>query len=151
MTAYELTGGEKVMALSLNEPFGSLIVNHGKQETRRRSTNVRGWILICSCLRPYSDGVVRIISGQHQHERIFQRVRPSQYVNGQVLGIAYLKDCRTMVPLTEDENRTFVKYDVGLFLWMFKDVFPIVPVPWKGKQGWKKVDDGTLKTLIIKR
>lgn len=149
MTAYELTAGSPVRALSFYEPFGSLVANYGKEETRRRNTNVQGWVLICTCRKPYSDATIRLISGLEQYERVFLLCRHSQYVNGKAIAIARLTSCREMDP--RDQDKTFVRYRPGLFVWKFEDVFPVVPLPWRGSQGWTYVNPEYLKSLIIKR
>jgi len=124
---------EIVHALSWNQPFASLML-HGKVETRRRPTNVRGWVLICAAATSYTFDQVDKISGIEQCDRIDSLLQGDNIELGKAIAIGKLVDCRAMT--VGDEKRCFVKYQQGLWCWYFEDVKEIEPFSWKGKQGW---------------
>lgn len=136
--------------LTLNEPFASLASFHDKQETRTRATKVRGLVAIHAAAKAYPAGVVLNISGWEQYQRI-SAVRFNPEHQGKILSIGRLVDCQSMNDYQANkitiENKTFVKFHYGLFIWFFEDVTPIVPVPWRGKQGWG-IYPNELKSLI---
>lgn len=141
---------QQVRALSWNQPYGSLMF-HGKQETRNRATKVRGWVVICTCKKFYSAETIRRISGENcQTDRVTGTLFKDESVEklGYAIGIGKLYNCR---PMTEqDEDITFVQYRPGLFVWEFRNVHRIKPLPWRGKQGWSIVDNFfTLKQIEI--
>ncbi len=132
----------ELKALSWKEPHGALMLK-GKIETRTRKTNYRGWVLMCASKVPYSNEMVKTISGSKQLLRIYNRT----YVHpGYAFAIGKLVDCRLMVP--EDEDKCFVLYRKGLYCHVYEDVQAIAPFPWKGSQGWRTVTD-EIKTKIV--
>lgn len=130
------TPDQELRALTLKEPFASLML-HGKIETRKRPTKVRGWVMICAGLSEYSQSQLFDISGPDQLFRINESMFHAPQVEGQATTIAHLSDCRPMTP--EDEDACFVKYREGLYCWIFTEVKAISPLPWSGKQGWSFV------------
>jgi hypothetical protein len=135
-------------ALSWKDPYASLML-HGKIETRKWKTNHRGPVLICCSKKPYSLHAIVNISGAEQTQRI-RKVLGDEWpsVNGMAIAIGNLVDCRPMTP--EDENACFVKYQPGLWCHIYKEVKPIKPFPFKGKQGWSNVGDALLEKLGFK-
>ena len=77
------------------------------------------------------------ISGQYQFERIMNRVADHHDLikYGMATHIGELVDCRPMKP--EDMNMTFTRFDESLFCHVYENVKPIIPIHWKGQQGWK--------------
>jgi hypothetical protein len=136
-------------ALSWNQPFGTLML-HGKTETRRKGTSVRGKVLICTCKEPYADNQVLGIAGDRQYARIKQakdkfQDDPTWKLFGYAIGVADLTDCRLMY--NSDQDDCFVEYrsrvvrdDIiapALYCWIFSNVQRIEPFKWNfGKQGW---------------
>lgn len=134
-----------IKALSWRQPFANLMLQ-GKIETRTWSTKIRGQVLICSSLKPYSADEVVNISGDKQYSRICEEVGLITASDcGVAIAVGELIDCRPMRP--EDENRTFVEYKSGLFCHIYANVRPIKPFPWKGCQGWKTLDEDTKKLI----
>lgn len=132
MTNFE---NEIVRALWMNNPFAHLML-HGKIETRKRPTNVRGLVLLCSCQKEYTQQQVWDISGYQQGERIKEALWDlGQPWNGYAICIGNLVDCRPMTPA--DQDACFVRYRHGLWCWEFQDVQPVKYFQIKGKQGWK--------------
>jgi hypothetical protein len=136
----------KLLALSWKQPFASLML-HGKIETRKWATNYRGWVLICATKVPYHIEQLFEIAGPIQYDRIWATLDPDEQEDGVALAIGRLVDCRPMSPV--DEDKCFVQYYPGLFCHTYEDVSPIVPMPWKGSQGWKEVP-WEIKGLITK-
>jgi hypothetical protein len=148
-------------ALVWNNPYGALML-HGKIETRKKPTNVRGKVLICTAKEPYNVFTVDEISGEEQGRRMVTLLgmesdnvgklsftyQPAK-LNGYAIGVGELTDCRLM--RKTDEHDTFVKYDssVERYCWIFKNVRRIKPFEWKfGKQGWLFVPDSELTKII---
>lgn len=141
-------GKIKLLALSWKQPFLSLML-HGKIETRTWKTNYRGWVLMCASLVGYNKEKLYEISGQVQFNRICQTINLDEVTkfNGHAMAIGYLSDCRPMY--REDKDLTFTKYHPSLFCHIYENVFPIVPIPWKGTQGWKKVDNDFINKIEL--
>lgn len=137
-----------IRALSWNQPYASLML-HGKIETRRYYTNVRGKVLICACKKAYSQSTVFNISGPTQMLRITKTLGSHYDVpNGYAIGIGDLIACRKMQP--QDEDKCFVSYHPDLYCWILENVKPIEPFRWHGKQGWSIVEENLSKELIKK-
>ena len=143
-------------ALTWKEPYTSLMLC-GKIETRTWKTNYRGPVLICASKKSYIYNDVAKISGPYQYDRImkaFNSDRRTPYFgtynnwsknNGFAIAIGNLVDCRPMKPTDEDD--CFVTYHPDLWCHIYEDVRAIVPIPFKGKQGWSKVDSSIIKQL----
>ena len=152
---------ENIRGLSWRQPFASLML-HGKIETRTWKTNYRGWVLICASKKSYtSDELYYICGGQYQYRRIIDVLGydPSQFDDlygrcdppkfddncGQAISVGKLVDCRPMKK--EDEDDCFVSYSPNLWCHIYKDVKEIKPFPFKGKQGWSKLDKETFDKI----
>jgi hypothetical protein len=134
----------KLRALSWKEPFGSLML-HGKIETRTWPTKIRGQVLICTSLQPYNALQVRSITGSELFDKISKLVGYNDRICGHAIAIGNLVDCRPMKE--EDEGKCFVKYYPGLYCHVYENVYPIIPLPWKGRLGWGEVPE-EFKKLI---
>lgn len=134
----DLFGKEPMKALSWKEPFASLML-HGKIETRTWNTNYRGLVLICASQKSYSEMDLLGISGERLTQTILTTLNSKcQKENpGYAIAVGRLVNCRLMNP--EDETKAFVKCWNDLYCHFYEDVKPIVPIPWKGCQGWKNV------------
>lgn len=160
----------KMLALSLNQPYAALML-HGKKETRTWNTNYRGWVLLCSCLRPFPLKTVLEISGEQQYSRIQNTLEQSPYLMsfGKAFAIGYLADSRPMTATGENDcfvkslpkftyakqlkNRT-IKIELKpierqLFVHTYTNVMPIQKFDWEGKQGWKILDEATKRKIIV--
>ena len=155
-------------ALTWKQPFASLMV-HGKIETRTWKTNVRGKVLICASKVPYNLNQVQGISGDYQLTRIMNTLAipdPGNFGDldcGFAIAIGNLVDCRPMKPTDEDD--CFVLYNPSAIvtidgngehhypLWchIYEDVRAIVPIPFKGKQGWSEVNQNILDQIFLKK
>lgn len=123
----------KIRALTWKEPFATLML-HGKKETRTRATKVRGLVLICSAITPFTEQQVSDRYGVKQAIRCYERVRRPYTTPGKAIAVGELVDCRPMQP--EDEDDCFVAYNPELWVWVFQNVKPIKPFRYKGSQGW---------------
>lgn len=143
----DLFGHTELRALSWKEPFASLML-HGKIETRKWKTDYRGDVLICAAQKPYTEIELGYISGVYQTERILQllsRNRDFHKNLGKAIAVGELVGCRPM--RQEDENKCFVKYREGLWCHIYDNVRAIEPIDFKGKQGWKKLDEDFRKQI----
>ena len=145
-------GFPAVRALNWKQPYGELML-HGKIETRRWATKVRGWVLICTSQQGYSRKQCSEIAGNHNMQRIDNLIQyftnPFMgHLNSAAIGIGYLHECRPMT--IEDENDTFCNFFPGLWCHVYKHVHAIEPFHWGGSQKWKIVDHETIKKIIIK-
>lgn len=138
------TPDQKMRALSLKQPFASLMFNGKSLETRTWPTKYRGWVLICSSKKAYPWDVVRDISGTTQFDRILALVESGMIMpEGKAIGIGRLVDCREMTK--EDQDNAFVRVNAS-WIWpkLWGHVYEGVqllqnPFPWRGSQGWKEV------------
>jgi hypothetical protein len=143
---------EIIRALWWNQPFASLMLPpFDKDETRKRKTNVRGKVLICACKRPYDIEVVNEIAGNDQYRRIVQTqimdwVDDNDMV-GKAIGIGELVDCYPMKP--EHEDKCYVQYKPGLWVWKFANVQHIEPFEISGKQGWAILNKDTIAKIKV--
>ncbi len=144
----DLFGHKEMKALSWKQPFATLML-HGKIETRTWNTSYRGLVLICASKIPYSVDQNVVISGYHQMTRITNLFLEHDLAKSDFLGYAIavgeLVDCRPMVP--EDEDDCFVRWDMGLYCHIYKNVRAIDPIPFKGRQGWTKLTPDFVKKL----
>ncbi len=148
----ELFKNETIRSLSWYQPYASLML-HGKIETRRYPTNVRGKVLICACKKPYSITQIAEISGHEQYIRIVESKLSGHVFHRENLGCAIaigdLVDCRPMTK--EDADKCFVGYneDKKLWCWIFENVRKIEPFQIRGKQGWGILDEETKSKIKI--
>ncbi len=154
LTASQIVKDEIVRILCYNEPYGQLVIAEGKDETRRYATNVRGWVLVATCAKAYSERTIKAISGS-QFERVQSHRKPYDLIwkdenkkpTGLIIGITKLINCRPMEK--KDEKKTFVEYRPGIYVWEFDHdcSYACAPVLHKGKQGWAFAKPELLKQL----
>jgi len=141
---------QMLKALSWKQPFGTLML-HGKDETRVWDTAYRGWIMICTSKVPYSEKIVKGISGERQTKRIKQVLEeaqdPTRSLYGHAIGIGWLEDSVPMFPDMEDA--CFVEYSPMLYVHKYTGVVPIEPIPWSGMLGLTNVADEFKEKITI--
>lgn len=149
ITNEEIQNATKIMALSWKEPYGSLMLR-GKFETRSWQTNYRGLVLICTSKQSYRVDALMKIAGPKQFNRILDLIadRKIVMINGAAIAIGRLIDCRPMVK--KDESKCFCEAH-SCFCHIYEDVVPILPIPWKGIQGWKRVPKEIISQITIVR
>lgn len=160
-------------ALSWKEPFASLML-HGKIETRVWPTDYRGPVMICASKTPYNynqlknicgygEQLTRVCSFMEMYERPFDKATQKY---GYAIAVGNLVNCRLMKP--EDEKACFVEYRepwievrtnkktgkkrevlMKLYCHIYEEVKPIIPIPWKGVQGWKTLDEFFIKSIQL--
>ena len=153
-------------ALSWKEPYATLML-HGKIETRKWKTDYRGLVLICATQKPFAIEKIKNIAGDEQYIRIVKLYYKYKYRLSRSLGNAIatgeLVDCR---PMTErDEDACFVQWIEPWFeevklasgntktvkkqLWchIYENIKPIEPFVFKGKQGWKKLNNSFMERI----
>lgn len=141
----DLFGNKEIRALSWKEPYASLML-YEKIETRTWATKYRGLVLICASKKPYKTDEINEISGCVQQERVMDIIFDNNNLGtknfidfGKAIAIGELVDCR---PMTKgDENKCFVEYSPDLWCHVYKNVLPIDSFPFKGVQGWKKLNN----------
>lgn len=133
-------------ALSIKQPFASLVVYGMKTlEIRSKQTHIRGRVLICSCLKPYPDGM-------YHPERRGQFIpNAGEYCTelgelalyGHAIGMVDIVGCRPMVPA--DFDKALVDYRPGLFAWELANPVEIEPFKVTGQLGFFKVPSNQIR------
>lgn len=138
---------KEIRALCFKDPFAYLVGAGYKQETRTWDTKYRGYVLICSTMKPYNRKNLLSISGKFQFSRITDLLGepPFSLHRGRALAVGKLYDTRPMTK--DDENLTFTKYSPNKFIHLYDEIRSIVPFVYKGHQGWKKLDNSTILQL----
>jgi hypothetical protein len=148
-----------VRALSWKQPYATMML-YGKAETRVWSTNYRGLVLICSSWKEFTYAKQMEISGAAQVRRMRQKMAINSFpaLDGHALAIGRLHNCKSMADYapTRDskeveaiENLTYVRFYLDLFVFEFKDVRPIQPMPWKGSQKWRTITQEDKNNIIL--
>lgn len=137
---------EKLLSLCWKQPFADLML-HGKIETRSWPTAYRGWVLIVATKYPYKDSQIRNISGPIQYQRICDLREQLQMKTSMAIAIGKLIQCRQMRP--EDEDLCFVQYHPDLYCHIYRNVYPIEPIPFKGHVGWNYPGEHIKKKIKI--
>ena len=102
----------KIQAISLHQPYASMVANGSKIiETRSWPTNHRGDLLIVSTKKPAVPG----------------------FLCGYALCIVNLIDCRPMT--VNDESEARCKWFNGAWAWVLSDIRRIEPFRVRGYQG----------------
>lgn len=163
MITLELIQLSEVRALSWKQPYASaMLPPNDKVETRVWDAKYRGLVLICASLRGYSWAEVEQMSGIDNQNRLVamfeeeiidtgKRLSYNDPINflplGMAIGIGELFNSMPMNLFRTDlhkkfvERKTFIQWDQKLWMHEYLDVIPIVPFPWKGSQGWRKLTD----------
>lgn len=148
---------ENMLALSWKEPFATLMIAGNKIETRTWETKVRGLVLICSSLKPYTTDESLAIMGQDNFNRagnvflatgMWPKLTTGPSTYGKAIGIGRLVDCRPMK--SKDEERCFVEYSPDLWCHEYTEVQTIDPFPFVGGQKWRKIEVSLRQQLHIK-
>lgn len=148
LTLDNMPDSKKMLALSWKQPFGTAML-HGKIETRTWKTNYRGWVLICTSKAAYNHEVVKNICGESLFIQMCFAMKANSGtldLDGYAIAVGRLVDCRRMK--LEDEAKAFVRFREDLYCHIYEDVHPIKPFPWKGAQGWKKVDSNLVEVIL---
>jgi activating signal cointegrator 1 len=134
-------------ALSWKNPYGVLML-YNKIETRKWDTKYRGQVLICTSKKPYRGSEVSDLSEVwgYMYISVFLKDERLLHYNGYAIGVGDLVHCRPMIP--EDCKLAFVKYREDLFSHFYENVREIQPIPWKGSQGWKTVDQDFIDKIV---
>jgi hypothetical protein len=164
----------EIRALSWKNPYGPLMLSpYNKKETRIWNTKYRGLVLICCSQQNYTLQQIEKISGSKQMRRIYghmdrERLQEIYGLKGNAFAIGNLVDCHKMRP--DEENDCYVEYKapwteerknkitgkvkvVQKCLWVhvYRNVVPIEPFLFKGRQGWAKLSEEIkLKIKLIK-
>jgi len=141
--------GDPIKALCWKQPFASLMLPPwNKVETRTQRVNYRGLVLIVATASPYSDRQLIELCGGEQALMLQMKVSGHDgYMNGYAIGIGTLQDCTEI----REGDKTFIKpeHHAGRYAWRFGDVFAIEPIPMKGFQGWRNVDDEVRSKIVL--
>lgn len=138
---------EPIHYLTWHQPFASLML-HGKKETRRKPTNVRGTVLILASDSPYPKSELIKLCGSRLLKIINETTErePTKNITGKAIAIGRLTGCRPMQK--KDASACFVKYVYDKFVWHFEEVKRIEPFEMKGKQGWGILRDQDILNQI---
>jgi len=123
-------------ALSVKQPWATMEALGIKPlEIRSRRTNYRGPVMICSSQTEERD-IERLRFGFANTVRALPAWRslPDERLPlGQAICVVDLIDIRPMTP--EDEMQAWVRYQEGLWAWIFENPRPLKPFPVKGRLG----------------
>lgn len=148
-----------VRALSWKQPYATMML-YGKAETRIWPTDYRGLVLICSSQKPFNELQLSTISGGIQVRRMREQLAANRYpvLDGHALAIGRLHTCRLMpsyapkqtdIEIKKIEDLTYVRFFLDLWVFEFKDVRPIKPIPWKGSQKWRTITQEEKNNIIL--
>lgn len=150
-TKFRIESGDPIKALCWKQPFASLMLPPwNKVETRTQRVNYRGLVLIVATASPYTDRQLVELCGGEQALMIEMKVAGHDgYMNGCAIGIGYLNECRPMNQ--SDAANTFIRPELamGRQAWHFTNVHAIEPIPMKGFQGWRNVDDDVRSKIVL--
>ncbi len=141
--------GDPIKALCWKQPFASLMLNPWNTvETRTQRVHYRGLVLIVATASPYSDRqLIELCGGVKALDLLVRLVKQPDYIGGHAIGIGTIQDC---TEIREGDN-TFIKpeHHAGRYAWRFGDVFAIRPIPMKGFQGWRNIDDDVRSKIVL--
>lgn len=150
---------DKLHSLAWRQPFGTAML-HGKIETRRYHTNVRGPVLIYTTKKRYEISEIESICGNRDAVNVLMIIHatdPTHDLNGYAIAIGNLVDSLPMIK--PDEQKALVEYRPELWSWIFEDVRRIEPFKYKvklphsdimvsaGGQGWGWVPDELMSKI----
>lgn len=143
------TEGEKIPAISLWQPWATLIVIGAKKiETRSWPITHRGLIAIHAA-RHFGE-FEGALCGKHPFREALAAAGytdVAQLPTGAIVGTAELVECTviTRYNLPEEPERSFGDYRPGRFRWFLQQARQISPpIPWTGKQGIFHVPKGVI-------
>lgn len=133
-------------SLFWKQPYGSLML-FGKIETRTWQTSYRGPVLICTSKQQYDFATVNEISGDVQLYRLVPLLglTVTTQLLGYAIAVGNLVDCRPM--LKEDEDRTFVQYQPGLYCHEYNNIKTIRPFPYQGHLSFREVPEKIIEQI----
>jgi hypothetical protein len=124
--------------ISLQQPWAWLVVSGGKDvENRRWPTRYRGPIAIHASLkldREYRDGRFRLPDG----------IEPpplDSLERGAIVGLATLVEC-----VSQSDSPWFS----GPFGFVLCDARPVMPLPWRGALGLRRLPEGVAAALLAR-
>lgn len=141
----------EVRALSIKQPFASMMLNGKRYETREWPTNYRGYVLLVASKAPYTLYDLSKFSKMTTIDKmrgILSVDKFNELPLGVTVAIGRIVDCREMVKA--DEAEAFVQApDQWDQKWVheYADVTPVQAIPWKGVQKWRTLN-GAEKLLI---
>jgi hypothetical protein len=126
--------------LNLKQPYATAILAAEKLETRKWATSYRGPVLICASEKSYGYYDVINISGKQLSDKMYSLIGndPTITLISHAIAIADLVEVRVMNH--EDEEKSFVIYQPGIWVHVFKNVKRIIPFFWKGKLNYYHID-----------
>ena len=153
----DVFGNRPVMAISLWQPWASLIMARAKRfETRSWSTEYRGPLVICAAKgglgkaelyatlldELFQRALLPILGLSHDLSiKEFADAAMDLLPRGKALGCVNLVDCIGTELLGDHADLPFGDFSHGRFAWKLDNVRPFdEPVPVKGKQGFFKID-----------
>jgi len=141
--------GDPIKALCWKQPFASLMLPPwNKTETRTQRVHYRGLVLIVATKAPYSDRELIELCGGEQALTIYTKVAGHDgYMNGCAIAIGHLDGCSEI----QEHHKTYIKeaHHAGRYAWQFSNVHAIEPIPMKGFQGWRNVDDDVRSKIVL--
>jgi hypothetical protein len=129
-------------AISIWQPWAAAM-QHGKKqvETRHWRTNYRGPILIHAAKR-----------WTRNEREVADRLFPTATIDlGAIVAIGVLIDCLPTEDLrlvVSAQEIAWGNFSDGRFGWVFDQVQPLEPIPYRGQQGLFEVPDGAISLIL---
>ena len=156
---------ESMRIITLWQPWATLIALGLKQyETRSWTTSYRGKLAIHAAKRPVKKDELASIAYNSIGHLTYEALADIEYPLGAILAIVELKNCWRMIDHIDnlqavpssviiDTNTVLEKavgdWQHGRYAWRLEDIQPLLhPVPFKGGQGLRKLDDAAVLSAI---
>lgn len=150
---------DRLHSLAWCQPFGTAML-HGKIETRKYNTKVRGPVLIYTTKKPYDLSTLYDICYGYQIDSLedIQKQYATHNLNGYAIAVGNL--VKSVPMQKQDSIWTFIKYHPSLWCWHFEDVKLIEPFKYEvklphsekmvsaGGQGWGWVPEELMNKII---
>lgn len=123
-------------ALTLYQPWAWAMGRFKWNETRSWSTSYRGPLAVHAGKTTDREFLAEAIEEGYLTPK-------TTMVTGAIVAVGILADCRTTTgAIVNPDERFWGNYDAGRFMWMFKDLRTVTPIPCVGHQGlWDLPDD----------
>lgn len=153
-----MSGGQRVKAISLWEPWASLMRTGAKTiETRSWPTRYRGPLLICAAVRKnlrdldgllldpdFQEGLAPLLDDPLLRLTLARRVESHHLLFGMAVALVTVVDCcptESLLYRPEIETQeSFGDFSPGRFGWVTKDLRRFAPFPITGRQGLFNVE-----------
>lgn len=139
-----LLPNQYLLALSLTQPWATLVLRGGKRnETRSWRTAHRGWLAIHATrgMAGMPAAAIQQVQAHPVYRTLLGDLPAAQLPRGVVLGVVWLADVLPVSPehLPTEPERSLGLYLPGRYIWRLGEVWALpAPVPARGRPGlWR--------------